>query len=210
MEAVGVVKLPLTWRNYYLRVPARELALPFHEQGMAASSSPLPATYQTDLPPDILEQLPDPIGQFPMGPFMERYALALRRGLDPEADPTANPGLDWTPMPAEIKPVLARTNRAKHTNFRQVVPAGVDTPVLPSDDGRSYLLVINSDPANNALIAFDKSSNGGIELTFAGGFLELPDGTASGMRAQGVGGTAELTIVEGRQYPDGHCRLPCD
>lgn len=200
----GSVQLERTFRDRYLRRPAPTLTLDRDQAAMIASD-PLPLAYQTGFPAEYFVQLDEIVGRYPLGPFLPRYAQSLARGItDPD-----QLALAWPVPVAEPVPVLSIVNRAKHGGFRRTVPAA-DATLLPADDWRTYLLVVNIDPANAALVDFDQASDEGVPLSANGGFIELTTGTISEVRAQGVGGPALLKVVVGRAHPNRVCRLPCD
>lgn len=202
----GRIQLEATWATRYQRVPAPSYEIgdlePF--QGACVGAT-LPYPYQTAFPPEFAEILPGECGRYPLGPFLPRYERAFAAGLGVDDIPE----LDWAPPPTDPAPVLTIANRARHTNFRQDIADGVDTPILPSDQYRTYLLIVN-EGATDAFIGFDKASTDGVPITNSGGFIELALGTTSAVRAQGDGGATVLKIVEGRTYPARVCVLPCE
>lgn len=200
----GQVKLERTFRERWLRIPAPRLVLDRSGDGHVASD-PLPLAYQTGMPADYFAQLDDVVGRYPLGPFLPRYSRALAAGIV-EPDELA---LDWPDPEPEPGHVLSMVNRAKHGGFRRTVPAA-DATLLPADEWRSYLLIVNIDPANAALVDFDQSSDEGLPLSANGGFIELVTGTISEVRAQGVGGPALIKVVVGRVHPNRVCKLPCN
>lgn len=198
------VRLERTWRDRYLRLPTPELLLDRESPYMAASA-PLPQAFQSGLSAEYFVHLPQIVGRYPLGPMFPRYARALAAGVTEHE----HPGLDWTPPPPEPAQVLAVANRAKHTTWQLMCPNGVDTPLLPVDEWRTYLLVVNNS-AVDALIAYDKAATNGLRIAAGGGFHELTMGTTSALRGQGDGGDATLTVIEGRTFPARACILPCE
>lgn len=202
----GRIQLQATWATRYQRVAAPSFAIGdlTELQGLGVGEV-LPYAYQTDFPPEFAEILPGECGRYPLGPFLPRYERAFAAGLGVDDIPE----LDWTPPAKEAAPVLTIANRARHTNFRQDIANGVDTPILPSDPFRTYLLIVN-EGATDCFVGFDKSSNDGIPLANGGGFIELTLGTTSAVRAQGDGGATVIKVLEGRTYPARVCVLPCE
>jgi hypothetical protein len=200
----GRVKLERTWLERYLRLPAPVVTLDRCENALTGSR-PLPLAYLHGGHPERYKHLPTVVGRYPLGPFLPRYARALQRGLGPDDDL----GLEWAPPAPEPAHVLSIVNRAKHTTWQLDCPNGVDTPLLPVDEWRTYLLVVNNS-AVPARIAYDKAATNGLMLGAGGGFHELTTGTTSALRGIGVGGTATLTVIEGRAWPAKACLLPCE
>lgn len=198
------VKLERTWRDRYLHQPAPRLVLD-REQPYMAASVPLPQAYQSGLSAEYFVHLDHVVGRYPLGPMFPRYVRAFRMGIGADE----HPDLDWTPPAKKAQPVLSIVNRARHTNYAVDVEDGSDEPIMPADEWRTYLLVVNNGGAD-AVIGFDKSALGGLLLASGGGFIELVTGTTSAVRAAGSGGNTTLTIVEGRAWPATLCRLPCE
>lgn len=199
----GVVRLERTWLSRYLRQPAPSIVLDREQQRLSASA-PVPAAWQTGFPAEYFQQLPQVVGRYPMGALFPRYIHAARRGItDPELTE-----LDWVESPADARPVLTLTNRARHVSSRFTAPAQ-DVALLPADEWRTYLLIVNTDAVNAAQVGFGVSSDEGITLSALGGFIELIHGTAASISVQGVGGTAALEILEGRAWPNELCEMPC-
>lgn len=199
------VKLERTWLDRFLRQSTPTLSLDRDAAYMVASAA-LPQAYQSGLSAEYFVHLDSIVGRYPLGPLFPRYARALAAGIDDEDD---HPGLDWTPPPPELSQVLTVVNRSRHTTWQLMVPNGVDTPLLPVDKWRTYLLVVNNS-AVDALIAYDKAATGGLRLAAGGGSHELTNGTTSALRGQGVGGDATLTVIEGRAWPAKACLIPCE
>lgn len=183
-----------------------------YQDGMTISD-PLPLVYQTGFPPETFAFIPQRVGQYAQAPMLERFARALAAGFSPQQVEDSG-GLDIAAGARTASPILAVTNRAKHTTYQIFVADGEDQQILPHNPFRTFLQIINVATGVGALISFDVGSDNGIPLAAApaagqwGGDVSLPTGTVSAVHAQGVGGQAELRIIEGSSYPASLCELP--
>lgn len=193
------LELPRTWRAR-LRGEHPSVVLDRMTQACTASA-PLPLLYQTDFNLDAVDFLRRVVGRYPLGAQLVRMARAAAAGEDPEESaglaPAAAPGSS-----AQAELVYTFANRAAHTNYRMFAAADADTPLLPREPHRTYLMILNVG-AVAARIGFDRaaSADAGFLIAATNGFYELTMGTVSEVRALGVGGVAELLIVEGTVYP---------
>jgi hypothetical protein len=200
MGAVALA-LPRTWRHRMLGEHP-ELVLDRPYGPMVAASSPLPGLYQTDFPPDHFAQLPQVVGRYPASAQLIRLALTMAEA-DVDAAGLAlprDPAIIGT-LGSERNPAFALANRARHTTFLVTAPADEETPLLPFQPYRTYLLIVN-DGAAEARIAYDRAATvRSLPLAAAGGFHELTMGTVSEVRGLGVGAAVDLIITEGIAYP---------
>lgn len=206
------VPLEPTWRTRADGVRPRLYLDRPYQQGMCVSA-PLPQEYQSGMHPELFALIPRRVGQFAQAAMLERFARALDLGYAPSTIEDSA-GVDLGAPAPQATPLLAVANRAQHANYRLFVSDAVDEQLLPQNPLRTYLLVVNVATAAGARIAFDSGSNNGMTLAAApasgqwGGKVELTTGSVSSVHAQGVGGTAELLIIEGTSYPRRLCELP--